>query len=290
MTLLRTSLWNGMAVATRLGTGLILNKVLAVYLDPSGYAVIGQFQNAISVIATFATGAIQTGVTKYTAEYAEDKDRLRALWATAGVITLVTSALGSLGLVIFRVPLSTFFLKTPDYASVFLWLAAGLVMMSLNSLLLALLNGRKEVRRFVVSSIAGAFVGLLLTGVLTWRFGLYGALVALSLNQAIVVVVTLQQTLSASWFRLRMLWGRIDTTQVRRLGHYVLMAATTAIATPLSQILVRNHLAGEFGWHYAGYWDAMWKISTMYLSLVTTTLSLYYLPRISEIANWADMK
>jgi PST family polysaccharide transporter len=290
MTLFRTSLWNGIAVATRLATGLILNKVLAVYLDPAGYAIIGQFQNAVSVAVTFSTGAIQTGVTKYTAEFGEDRERLHSLWATAGVVTLVASILMSISVALARTPLAVFFLKDAGLSSVFLWLAAGLTLISLNSLLLAMLNGRKEVKRFVVSSIAGALVGLALTAVLAWQFGLYGALVALSLNQAVVVVVTLQQTMGTAWFRLRLLWGRIDPTQLRGLGKFVLMAATTAIATPLSQILVRNHLATQFGWDAAGYWDAMWKISGMYLALLTTTLSLYYLPRISEIKNWGDLK
>lgn len=290
MTLFRTSLWNGLAVATRLGSGLILNKILAVYLDPSGYAVIGQFQNAVSVAVTFSTGAIQTGVTKYTAEYGEDRQRLHALWSTAGVITLLTSVLVSVCVALAREPLALFFLKDARLSGVFLWLAAGLTLMSLNSLLLAMLNGRKEVRRFVVSSIAGALVGLALAGVLAWKFGLYGALVALSLSQAVVVVVTLQQIMGATWFRLRLLFGRVDPAQLRRLGKFVLMAATTAVATPFSQIMVRNHLAAEFGWDAAGYWDAMWKISLMYLALITTTLSLYYLPRISEIKNWPEMK
>lgn len=290
MTLFRTSLWNGLAVATRLGSGLILNKILAVYLDPSGYAVIGQFQNAVSVAVTFSTGAIQTGVTKYTAEYGEDRQRLHALWSTAGVITLLTSVLVSVCVALAREPLALFFLKDARLSGVFLWLAAGLTLMSLNSLLLAMLNGRKEVRRFVVSSIAGALVGLALAGVLAWKFGLYGALVALSLSQAVVVVVTLQQIMGATWFRLRLLFGRVDPAQLRRLGKFVLMAATTAVATPFSQIMVRNHLAAEFGWDAAGYWDAMWKISVMYLALITTTLSLYYLPRISEIKNWPEMK
>lgn len=290
MTLFRTSLWNGIAVATRLGTGLILNKILAVYLDPSGYAIIGQFQNAVSVAVTFSTGAIQTGVTKYTAEYGEDRERLHALWATAGVVTLTASLMVAIGVALASERLAALFLNDANLAGVFLWLAAGLTLISLNSLLLAMLNGRKEVRRFVVSTVAGALVGLALTGVLTWRFGLYGALVALSLNQAVVVIVTLHQTLATSWFRLQLLWGRIDPEQLRRLGKFVLMAATTAIATPASQILVRNHLAAEFGWNAAGHWEAMWKISSMYLALVTTTLSLYYLPRISEIRNWVELR
>jgi len=52
------------------------------------------------------------------------------------------------------------------------------------------------------------------------------------------------------------------------------MALTSAIVVPLSHILVRTHVADAFGWQYAGCWDAMSKISAIYLSLVTQTLSL----------------
>ena len=67
MTLIRTSLLNGIAVVIKMLTLLSINKVLAIYVGPVGYAALGQFQNAVQMITTFASGAINTGVTKYTA-------------------------------------------------------------------------------------------------------------------------------------------------------------------------------------------------------------------------------
>lgn len=84
MTLLKTSALNGIAVGVRMLTALGLNKVLAYSVGPSGYAVIGQFQNFVSMLTTFASGAINTGVTKYTAEYSDDEARQRMVWRTAG--------------------------------------------------------------------------------------------------------------------------------------------------------------------------------------------------------------
>jgi PST family polysaccharide transporter len=42
-------------------------------------------------------------------------------------------------------------------------------------------------------------------------------------------------------------------------------------------------LGATFGWEAAGYWEAMWRLSAAYMMIVTTTLSVYYLPRLSEI-------
>ena len=290
MSLLKTSALNGVAVVVRTGTALVLNKVLAIYVGPAGYALIGQFQNALTMAITFATGATGNGVVKLTAEYAVDLERQRRMWRTAGLLVLVASFIGAGLILAFRDRLASAFLHDPGYSGVFAWLAACLPLIAGNALLLAIMNGKKEVRRFVVSNIGGSIVSLLVTGILAWQFGLYGALVALSVNQGILLLVTLQQALGTHWFRWRSLVGSIDLGEARRLAGFVIMASATAIVSPLSQILVRSTLVDRFGLTYAGYWDAMWRISTLYLTLITTTLSLYYLPRIAEIRHWPEMR
>lgn len=289
MDLLRTSALNGIAVATRMATALVLNKILAVYVGPAGYAVIGQFQNAMAIIITFASGAINSGVTKITAENFDDEAQQHTLWRTAGTLTLCASAFISLLILFFRYDLSLFFLKDKAQTGVFVWLAISLIFISVNALLLAILNGKKEVMRYVISNIAGSLLGLGVVGLLTWRYQLYGTLVALSVYQAVVFFITLQQCSKTDWFSLKYLLGRVDASYTRALAKFAIMAATTAIVVPLSQVLVRTHLSQNFGWSYAGYWDAIWRISTIYLTLVTTTLTLYWLPRIAEIRAWPEL-
>lgn len=290
MTLLKTSALNGIAVGVRMLTALGLNKVLAYSVGPSGYAVIGQFQNFVSMLTTFASGAINTGVTKYTAEYSDDEARQRMVWRTAGTIAAWCTALSSVVILIFHRQLALLLLDDARFGGVFIWLGVTLVLLALNSLLLAILNGKKEVKRFVTVTITGSLVGLLVTGGLAMLGGLYGALVALAVNQSIVVIVTLFLCYRAPWFRLKDLWGAIDPQVARNLGKYTLMALTSAAVVPVSQILIRNHLADSFGWEAAGHWQAVSKISELYLMLLVSTLSLYYLPRLSEIKAAHELK
>lgn len=83
MKLIKTSLLSGVASLIKIFTLLGINKVLAIYTGPSGYALVGQLQNAVQIFSTFASGAISTGVTKYTAEYGGASDRQEKLWRTA---------------------------------------------------------------------------------------------------------------------------------------------------------------------------------------------------------------
>jgi PST family polysaccharide transporter len=241
-------------------------------------------------LTALASGAVNTGVTKYTAEYFDDEARQTAIWKTAGTIAFLGSLGAGFVIVLLHRWLAGMILKDESFATVFIWLGSGLVLFTLNGLLLAILNGKKEIGRFVIINIAGSLVGLIVTGGLAYWWGLYGALVALAINQSIVFIVTLSLCWRAPWFNLRILAGKLDPVAVRSLGKFTLMALASSTFLPVSQMLIRNHLAGTFGWAAAGHWDALLRISNLYLMLISTPLAVYYLPRLSEIRDNSEMK
>ncbi len=290
MNLIRTSLLNGLAVAARLATTLVLNKVLAVYVGPAGYAVIGQFQNLVSMVTTFAGGAVNTGVTKYTASFQDDVPKQLAVWRTAATLGLIGVGIFALLLFMLRVPLARWALGDAELSSVMGWLAVALLFLVFNGLMLAILNGRKAVVPYITANIVGSVITALVATALVLHFGLYGALVALAISQALACGVTawlFQRTCSVSW---RNLIGRMDMSVVRSLSGFALMGATTALVMPLAQVVIRDGLADRLGWVGAGLWQALARISDTHLLLLTTTLALYFLPRFSEIREASELQ
>jgi PST family polysaccharide transporter len=91
MNLLKTSVLNGVAVLIKTATMFVLNKILAVYVGPAGYATIGQFQNFIQMIITFSGSAINNAIVKYTAEYHENDELQKNIWQTSGTIIIILS-------------------------------------------------------------------------------------------------------------------------------------------------------------------------------------------------------
>ncbi|XOB99858.1 O-antigen translocase [Pseudomonadota bacterium DY0742] len=290
MTLIKTSLLNGIAVVIKMLTLLGLNKILAVYVGPAGYAALGQFQNAVQMLTTLASGAVNTGVTKYTAEYHDDVSKQHAVWRTAGSISLAGSLSVTALIIVFNEPLASWFLKDEKLSSVFIWFAGTLVPFVFNALLLAILNGKKEIRRYVVANIVGSLFSLAVTTAMAVNFGLYGALIALAVYQSLAFFVTLAITYRTNWFKLWYLFGPVDRKAAKKLAKFTAMALTSAACIPLSHILIRNHLGETLGWDKAGYWEAMWRLSAAYLMMVTTTLSVYYLPRLSELNEPSAIK
>ena len=290
MTFIKTSLLNGIAVTVKLLTFLGINKLLSLYVGPIGYAFLGQYQNLITVVTTFASGAITTGVTKYTAEYYYDEKKQHILWQTSAKIALIGSIITSLFIAFFSKDLASIFLHNESFSGVFLWFAATLILFVFNSLLLAILNGKKEIGLYVSANISGSFLALIITAALVVYYSLYGALVALAVYQSVSFFVTCLLCFKTPWFKFQYLLGNIDTSIAKNLFRYAAMAIVSALCIPGSQILVRNYVGITIDWQAAGYLEAMWRLSSAYLMIVTTTLSVYFIPRLSELSEPKKIK
>jgi polysaccharide transporter, PST family len=122
------------------------------------------------------------------------------------------------------------------------------------------------------------------------QLGLYGALVASAVYQSITFFITVLLCYKASWFKFSQFFGGIDRQALIDLSKYAAMALTSATCVPVSHIFVRDYLGNTFGWTAAGYWEGSWRLSVAYLMLATTTLSVYYLPKLSELIETSELK
>lgn len=290
MNLLKTSVLNGVAVLIKTATMFILNKILAVYVGPAGYAAIGQFQNFIQMITGFAGGAINTAVVKYTAEYYDQPNKQKLVWQTAGTLVFVLSIFVAVIILIFQRPLSQYIFHSLEYQSVLVWFGIFLIFFNFNALFLAILNGKKEFLKLVIANIAGSVFSLIITGYLVYQYHLYGALIALTIIQSMAFFVTFVLCFHSKWFSLGYLFGNIDKEVAIKFGHYALMVWVSVFLGNYAQIALRKIVITEFNVNYAGYWDAMNKLSGGYLMLATTIIGIYYLPKLSELKTYNEIR
>lgn len=291
MNLIKTSSLNAIAVIVRMLSLLGINKILALYVGPVGYVFVGQFYNTVQILTTFAGGAANQGVVRYTSEYQStgDQKTQNSLWRTAGSLSLALSLLSLFFLIIFRSQLSIFFFETTEYSVVFSALGVGIPFLVFNNLFLAILNGRKEIKKFVIANIIGSILSLFLTFLLTKKVGLKGALIALGTYQSLAFVSTAYFCLKLPWFKFSSFFGSLDKNILKQLLKYALMALFSTSCLPIAQILIRSYLADSLGNDLTGLWEAMIRLSSAFIMLITSTLAVYYLPRVSEIKDKTDL-
>ncbi len=290
MTLIKTSVLSAISTIVRVIAGFISVKIVSVYIGPSGLAMLGQFQNFIAMISSFSSAGVGSGVVKYTAEYYSDEEQKSKVWSNALKLSFMFLTPVILFIILFAKNISLYLLDTEKYSSIFIIFAVTLIFFIINILLTSILNGQKEIKKLTIINILGSLVTLAATLYLVISYQLYGVLLAGIVTQSIILIITLIFVVKSSWFRISMFFRAMDKKMSSDLLHYSLMALVSAIGLPLTLIYLRTYISNNIGWNEAGYWQAIWKISEIYLMLITTTLSIYYLPKLSSIADRKELK
>jgi O-antigen/teichoic acid export membrane protein len=288
--LIKTSFFSAIITFIRIASGFVAGKVVALFTGPAGVALIGQFTNFISIILTFANGAINNGVVKYTAEYEGNGAQLKTLFSTSLKISIYCSAIIGVILLFGTSFISQWLFNTTIYNNPIRVLGITIILYSLNSLLISILNGKQQIKTYTLVNTAGSIIGLLFTIILVYLYKIQGALYALVLAQSIVFFVTLTMIVKSSWFSWSYFNQPFDKNTARKLSHFSLMAIVSALTVPVSQIVLRNLLINRLGINSAGYWQGMMRVSDGYLLLITTSLSTYYLPKLSSLNTDAELR
>jgi PST family polysaccharide transporter len=277
----RASLYSTAATAARLVAALVVVKLVASFAGPEGIGKLGQFTSLMSLLAVFAGGGISSGLVKYVAEYREDPARLSRLLASALWYALCASCLiGCLALLCSR-PLALWLLDDARYQGLIRTLAVAQLGIALVNYLLAVINGFMDVQRLALVQVVGSAISITAALLLSAWLHLYGALLALVLGQVLWLAIGLPAFRRSPYFRPGMWKAHFDREMTTRLATFSLMTLSSAALSPLVNIAVRSHLAGQFGWAEVGYWQAVTRVSDAYLLFLTAAINIYYLPRLA---------
>ncbi|RYY08343.1 MAG: O-antigen translocase [Sphingobacteriaceae bacterium] len=290
MNLLKTSFFSAISTLLKISSSFVANKIVATYTGPSGIALIGQFTNLITILSTFANGAINSGVVKYTSEFNGNEIKLKSLFSTSLKISIFCSISIGFILVCASRYFSLWFLNTVDYKSIIRIFGIVIVLYSLNVLFLSILNGKQEIKKFTLINSISSIVGLILTVFLVIYWSLYGALLSLVIIQSVVFFITIIILLKTTWFRISYFKEPFDKLLFRKLFQYSLMSIITVLTVPIAQIFIRNYIINNLSLQQAGYWQGLLRISDGYLLIITTSLSTYYLPKLSSLKTKKDIR
>lgn len=286
----KVSMWSGVNTLIKLVTGFVLGKVLAIVVGPPGVAMIGQLTNFTSIFNTLSTGAVHTGVTKFVAEYNDDENERLKVIKAGFFTTLVGSLICSVVLFIGAGIFNKFLFNGLNYTYIIYVYALTIFFYGLNTLLLSILNGYKEFKLFIrlnaVISVTGVFISLAL--VLFSK--LSGALLAVVLSQTVSCFITFLVIRKKEWFKLSYFTTIPDKGTIGKLMIFALMTSISAFVLPFCQIFTRSLIISSASVNVAGLWDALTRISGLLQLFLVTSLTTYYMPRLSEIREIKELR
>jgi PST family polysaccharide transporter len=274
---------NSLSVLVKIGVGVVSSKVMAVFVGPSGLALVGNFRNFITSIEALSTLGLQNGVVKYVVDTKDDEAALKKVLATVFVSLAAMVLLISTSLVVFaQVWSSWLFGSNSDFSTIFLALALALPWYGASILLVSVLNGLGQFQQVIRVNLWGNFLGLLVSLILVWQLDMQGALLSLVIPPALLFVVVFYYLNQKIHFSDLLSWQAFDRKLLWQLSSYSLMALVATVLGPLVYVQVRNLVIGQLGLVQAGYWEAMTRISSYYFLFIATLLSVYFLPKLAE--------
>jgi len=289
--LVKVSSFNAIGVLVKMVTGFVSLKVMAIFLGPDGLALIGNLRNFLTSLQSVGTLGLYNGVVKYIAEFKNDKKELTAVMSTSYLICFVATLCVSVWLYIdtdFWNQL--IFGEQYTYGFIFKALAIALPFYSLNTLCLAIINGFSKYKIYILLNIISSILGLVITVLLVYRLNLEGAFFAIVINPVVSLLITIGIIVSRKNKVIVLPTTQISLKYTKLLSSYAIMALLSATVLPAILIRIRNYIILTKGAAEAGYWEAIQSISGQYMLFVTTLLTVYLLPRLSEIKRSREFR
>ncbi|MEI6435464.1 MAG: O-antigen translocase [Bacteroidota bacterium] len=288
--IVKVSSFTAVSTAVKMVTGFVSVKIFASIIGPGGIALLGQLGNFSTIILTIASGGINSGVTKHIAENRDSASKVSAFINASARITFFFSALAGILLILFSGFLSKQILRSDGYSLVFIIFGFTIILYAFNNLLLSILNGFKEFKKYVIINIITSITGLAFSIALVLIWNIKGALVSYVTYQSVIFFITLAFVKGSGWFKMSDIFSRFNRSAGRQLINFSAMTFVSAMVIPTAQLFIRSYIVERLSMSGAGIWEGMNRISGMYLMIVTTSLSVYYLPKLAETKSNSELK
>lgn len=281
---------NALALAVRIGSGLLLMKVMALALGSSGFALYSQAQNLLMLLTGFTTTGLAAGVTKLTAEREAQGISSWPVWSTAAGGSLLVALPLAAVLLLLEGNIQASLFSAGEHSGL-IWAAAlALPLCCCASIPLAAMNGLRQSTACILAPMLSNLLAALGSVVLCLHFGLAGAAASIVLVQLLALFANLYFFARMQGGLQARRWLHMEHSLLQPLWGFGIMALLGVLASQGCLLFVRSLLGEQLGWEQAGQWQALQKISEIYLTLATSTLTLYYLPRLSSIQSRSAFK
>lgn len=275
---------NSATIVTKIIAGILTSKAIAIFIGVEGMALIGNIRNFLSAAQSISILGFYNGVVKTVAKFKDDNLKLSETLSTSYYLGFFSTIIVSFCCYYNAQFINDIlFSSNYNFAYVIKVMALALPFYSLNMMSFSIMNGFSNYRMLLIINIIGQILGLLVTLLLIYLHHIDGALIAAVVAPSLIFLITLVGIINRRNLMSYIRVDRINLDILKSFGPYAAMALVTAIALPLISICIRNYIISEVGITEAGYWEAMNRISNYYLMFITSIITLYIVPRFSEI-------
>lgn len=274
---------NSVAVFIKILFGLIISKVLAVFVGPTGLALVGNFKNFFSGIEKVSTLGFQVGVTNYVTQAKNDNNELQKLISTVLISILFVVFLLSLFLFFAASYLNdSVFGSNFNYAILFQIFAFTLPWLAFSVIFTAIITGLNKPKKSIYLNIISSCVGFAVSLIFVTQFKTFGSLLAILVTSGLLFFASLYFLNQEIYFFSKIKFIFFDFLILKKLFSFSIMGLVSSIITPIVLLIIRKNCIELVGLRQAGYWVTIDLISNYYMMFVTSFFLIYHLPKLAD--------
>ena len=286
--LLTISLYNSILTILRMVSSLVIAKSVAIYGGPTGLAMLGQIQSLLGIANGIVSAPLGNGLVHYTARQIGDPNSCAPWWKASFKISIINTTLIASVLLIYSTELSILLFKTDEYRIIIVALGFAVPFAALNSLISSVINGQLRYERYILLGIKAAILSTCFVLYFIAFHKVVGALFSVAVSMVVSSLIMLYGERNEAWLDRKFWLGKTNYIFIKDIAKFAALATITSILLPLSIFYIRGIIINSFGWEQAGYWQAINKISDIYVSLITISFGTYYIPSLSSMGNKKD--
>ena len=288
--LLKMTSLNSAVVVVRLLISLVIQRLLAQLVGPSGIAKIGNLRSVMAMLMSFSTLGIFNGIVKYVSEHKEDHKELQKVFSTAFVFVFVACLFTSLSLFFGASYFSEITFGSLDFVFLFKILAIVVPAIALQRVFNGIVNGLSAYKKFAKIELFGYFLSTGLLVYCLYTFNLNGVLFAIAVTPVIQLGMLLYVfgKVLREYLHFKELSFKIP--YAKQLMAFTLMSFVSTFLLNYIEIDIRNMITNKITENDAGYWTAMTFISKNYMVFSNALFSLYVIPRFASIVTGSAFK
>lgn len=285
--LLKISFYNAASLFVKLIVGFISSKAIAYFIGPSGMVLTANLRNFLSISENIGLMGLQNSLVIEVAQNKENKEKLHHLLQTLFVFFASCSILLVAIVLIFN-SFITKQLLLKDYPYLVIVAAFFIPFQIFHIYFLQILNGLELYKKLYLTHIFGNIIYVIVSVFLMWKFEILGGLFAVLFAPIILfwVVFFYFKPIEKSFLSFK----NFDYTIIKSLIPITIMILFTTVFSQITTLEIRKFIISSCSMNQAGYWEAMQRISSIYMIFFTSLITIYYLPKLSEILNNSNIR
>jgi PST family polysaccharide transporter len=288
MRFIKSSIWSGLSVGVKSISSLIINKIIAIYYEPAGVALLAHFQNFLGIFLSVPNDGLNMGVIKFLSDKDIGLAGFRKIVLAGLTLNILYFLLAIIGLLVFQDYFIEVFAGNLEPGLWLILILVAILLQLLNLFFLAIVLSSKHLKIYVGLNIASSISYAVAVFLFTPNDDIGIVLLASAFGPSVFFLASLYFAVKNK--NLKFDLGNImeDWGAYKQLGHFIVMAGSMLVFGKIVDFIVRQYAIDHYGLIQTGLWQSVVKISDLYTAAFISIIGMVYYPRISELLNKHD--